>query len=821
MIFALIKLIRSLIRPFDGSTATTQYHYNALGQIDYVEDAAGNRTTFAYDPTTGRKISETNPLNKSKTYSYNALGQISSVRGDTDYPLDYVYDSYGRMSQLKTYRDANLANPDITTWNYQESTGLLTSKIYADNKSTSYTYNSAGQLATRTWSRLDGGNPLTTSYSYALDGSLLTVNYSDSTPDVTFTYNRLGQQLTVSDAVGSRTFAYNDKLQLTGETIAGIYNRTLTQGYDALGRNNSLSLDSGYSLSYSYDSFGRHNGLTMNSQAITYGFVANSDLVGSLSRTNGINTAISYESNRDLITQVQHFNANNIATYGFNNDTLARRTSMSKTGSAFAQSDTIDYGYNDRSELVSADSQNILAYDYDFNFDPIGNRLDSSSTESGSTVSTSYTSNSLNQYSSITSTPPSTTSTPTYDFDGNMLSMKLSSGEWTATWDCENRLISLEKSDMRLEFKYDYMSRRVEKKVFTGSAGNWTPASCERYVYNGYRQIERISVDGENQTIIQRFAWSLYDQLRLIADISSSTTYSVHHDANRNVTELTAPDGSLAAHYEYAPFGGLTASSGSYADSNPFRFSSEYFDSETSLVYYNFRYYSPDLGRWLSRDYYEDYFSGEYQFVFNNALAYNDLFGLAIKEQLELTTKEQCNEWGNKKIEDHKKEITDKYGEYCKQTQESWDGCAHKLFVFSSSNTPRYSEKENYLGTEYRIIRRDSWRWRGDRNLWVNVLRINQLDYYETQYKCSVKIRFRIFCKVQMKNCKWETQSPSYFNEDYDNLFADKYHYETLHKIRCLSKIIITSIGGLQELTSTCIKPYYHHSPGSRIYFDD
>ena len=35
---------------------------------------------------------------------------------------------------------------------------------------------------------------------------------------------------------------------------------------------------------------------------------------------------------------------------------------------------------------------------------------------------------------------------------------------------------------------------------------------------------------------------------------------------------------------------------------NPFRFSSEYFAPETGLVYYNYRYYSPDLGRWLSRN---------------------------------------------------------------------------------------------------------------------------------------------------------------------------------------------------------------------------
>ncbi len=55
-------------------------------------------------------------------------------------------------------------------------------------------------------------------------------------------------------------------------------------------------------------------------------------------------------------------------------------------------------------------------------------------------------------------------------------------------------------------------------------------------------------------------------------------------------------------HSKYSVFGSLTASSGEYAEENPFRFSSEYSDMETGLVYYNYRYYSPELGRWLSRD---------------------------------------------------------------------------------------------------------------------------------------------------------------------------------------------------------------------------
>lgn len=38
------------------------------------------------------------------------------------------------------------------------------------------------------------------------------------------------------------------------------------------------------------------------------------------------------------------------------------------------------------------------------------------------------------------------------------------------------------------------------------------------------------------------------------------------------------------------------------AASNPFRFSTKYQDQETGLLYYGYRYYQPQTGRWLSRD---------------------------------------------------------------------------------------------------------------------------------------------------------------------------------------------------------------------------
>ncbi|WLE97272.1 MAG: RHS repeat-associated core domain-containing protein [Candidatus Electrothrix communis] len=88
-------------------------------------------------------------------------------------------------------------------------------------------------------------------------------------------------------------------------------------------------------------------------------------------------------------------------------------------------------------------------------------------------------------------------------------------------------------------------------------------------------------------------------------------------------------DGSVAAAYEYAPFGGLTSAMGTYAATNPFRFSSKYADDVTGLYYYGYRYYSPELGRWLSRDPIgEDGGLNLYGFVKNDSVNIIDLFGM-------------------------------------------------------------------------------------------------------------------------------------------------------------------------------------------------
>jgi RHS repeat-associated protein len=86
-------------------------------------------------------------------------------------------------------------------------------------------------------------------------------------------------------------------------------------------------------------------------------------------------------------------------------------------------------------------------------------------------------------------------------------------------------------------------------------------------------------------------------------------SYAYFYDANGNVGQLIDLfDGSVDAKYEYDPYGGNLLDpddpneTGPYAAENPFRFSTKYFDAETALGYWGYRYYSPRLGRWLRPD---------------------------------------------------------------------------------------------------------------------------------------------------------------------------------------------------------------------------
>ena len=86
---------------------------------------------------------------------------------------------------------------------------------------------------------------------------------------------------------------------------------------------------------------------------------------------------------------------------------------------------------------------------------------------------------------------------------------------------------------------------------------------------------------------------------RPLALQKDGTWFTYGYDITKNICEVFGQHGYIRTAYSYAPFGAVTESGDV---TQPLQWSSEHYDSELDLIYYNYRHYSPSLGRFLSRD---------------------------------------------------------------------------------------------------------------------------------------------------------------------------------------------------------------------------
>jgi len=76
--------------------------------------------------------------------------------------------------------------------------------------------------------------------------------------------------------------------------------------------------------------------------------------------------------------------------------------------------------------------------------------------------------------------------------------------------------------------------------------------------------------------------------------------YYTHTNHRGDILAITDSNKQRVATYKYGPWGELISQTGTF--DIPFRYAGYYFDSETGLYYLKARYYSPELGRFLTKD---------------------------------------------------------------------------------------------------------------------------------------------------------------------------------------------------------------------------
>ena len=438
------------------------------------------------------------------------------------------------------------------------------------------------------------------------------ISYSDATPGQSFAYNHLGQLTQITDASGTRTFAYNpygepetDSLEANGLAWQ------VSELYDGLGRPAGYELSAGerrvQQARLSYDGKGRLSTLTAEGMETPFSwtYCEQGGLVEQLAYPNGMTRVNTYEDGRDLLSVIDYRrpgSANPPARHEYDYDALGRPTRRRDTWNTAAPKTTRLFTYNSRGELVG--DQLRPGGRFGYQYDNIGNRKEAF--EFGST--TDYETDELNRYAGIVRNGGEAF-TPQYDADGNQTLVKTSTGIWQVSYNAENRPVRFvnESAKTVVECTYDSMGRRFEKKVTVGG----TTGFHARYLYRDYLQVAECDLTGETPALVRSYLWdpSEPEATRVLARTrweANGTQVKEHlycmHDAMKNVTSLFGEARGRRALYEYRPYGGLVTSEGNMAQENKFRFSCEYMDDELGLIYYNYRHLNPNDGRWISRD---------------------------------------------------------------------------------------------------------------------------------------------------------------------------------------------------------------------------
>ena len=266
------------------------------------------------------------------------------------------------------------------------------------------------------------------------------------------------------------------------------------------------------------------------------------------------------------------------------------RRRLRRPGQATPLNDSFEY--NPRSELTGA---TLGTTPYSYAYDNIGNR---ETAQEAAQAVTNYITNLLNQYTNIAA-EAQTPFTPQYDAAGNQTKVKTSTGIWTLVYDANNRPISFTSEDWQaiITCGYNYMGRRHMKKVTVGGIVQ----SHQFYLYRGYLQIAALDLTTSGAPALWYTHWNPTEPVatRPLSIRKNGTWYTYGHDLTKNVTELYKTDGTLEAAYDYTPFGAVSRQG---SDNQPFQWSSEVYDAELGMVYYNYRHYNPLDGRWIGRD---------------------------------------------------------------------------------------------------------------------------------------------------------------------------------------------------------------------------
>ena len=219
-----------------------------------------------------------------------------------------------------------------------------------------------------------------------------------------------------------------------------------------------------------------------------------------------------------------------------------------------------------------------------------------------------------------------------YDLDGSLIS----DGLHGYTYDCADQLIGIVVTNQwQSQFVYDGFGRRRIRREYSWVTNTWQQTSETRYVYDGMLVLQERDQNGTPRVTYTR-GLDLSGGLQgaggiggLLARTDGNGSAYYYGDGGGNITAMVNGQGALVARYLYDPYGNVLGKWGALADANLMRFSSKEEHVPSGLYYYGYRFYDPNLQRWLNQDPIQELGGiNLYRFVENSPPNFDDPFGL-------------------------------------------------------------------------------------------------------------------------------------------------------------------------------------------------
>lgn len=534
---------------------TTLYGYDANGNYQTASlDMYGNLLQYGYDAV-GNRTSFTDARNYKTQYAYDANNNLTSVTDPLSKVTHYNYDPLNKQVTIRDARSASATDDTYKTSFAYNELNQITAQTDALNRTLANTYDAAGNKESTTY---PNGNKI----EYAYDGA-----------------NRIQNKL-YTGGTASWTYAYDNTGNLS--TVTDESNRSYGFGYDKANRINSMTDVYGYNITHAMDKSGNVTSTTdSGSKTVRYSY-GSDNRINSMTDPSGRVTSYNYDGKGNVFETIRGNGARSNQIF----DRLGRISRYADPG--HPDGGSTDYYFYDGNGNIT-NIQGFGGQEF-FSYDAL-NRLTSWTDKAGQVTSYQYddAGNLLqkgdktfayNAAHEITNTGFS------YDANGNMTS----DGVNNYVYDQENRLIQVTKvadGSTVATYAYDYRGLRISKTTANGTV---------RFHWDDKQRLIRES-DGTGNTIALYF----YTGNQLVAMEKGGIMYYTHTNHRGDIVGVSDQNKNIVTNYTYGPYGEPLQKVGN-VDVIPFRYAGYYYDEETGLYYVKARYYSPEIGRFMTRD---------------------------------------------------------------------------------------------------------------------------------------------------------------------------------------------------------------------------